>query len=377
MTITLRPAVLAVAAVALWYSTPAVAQIQSFTVDCERGQTISKALEQGDLRKPLVLTVRGTCSENVTINRDDVTLQGQPQTGATVAAANASANTITVSGARTVISGLTITGGAQGIFVLATSNFTINDSVVKGAAYNGISVVDTHVKILRSTIELNGAHGIALSNGGGRVESNMIRSNVLTGIHIERNAAMTATNNTITANGSNGVELLTNSQAQFVGNTVSANGTNPGVSLRNGIDVRQSRANILNGNSITNNVGVGVQVVSAFAEISSSTITTNGLWGVGGDFASTIDLIGTTVAGNAGGGMTLRLNTTARITGATIQNNVGYGIRIRLGTKLMLSPPASDATGNSGWGLECQDAESSVNDTTLLIGSISPGCTGY
>jgi parallel beta-helix repeat protein len=376
MTMTLRPATLLVAAVACWYSIPVVAQTQTFTVDCERGQTISKALEQGDLRKPLVLTVRGTCTENVIIKRDDVTLQGQPQTGATVAAANAGANTITVSGARTVMSGLTVTGGAQGIFVLATSNFTITDSVVKGAAYNGISVVDTHVKILRSTIELNGAHGIALSNGGGRVESNMIRSNVLAGIHIERNAAMTATNNTITANGSNGVELLTNSQATFLGNTVSANGTNPGASLRNGIDVRQSRANILDGNSMTNNVGVGVQVVSAFAEITNSTITGNGLWGVGGDFASTIDVVGTTISGNGGGGMTLRLNTTARITGATIQNNVGYGLRIRLATKMMLSPPATDATGNTGWGLECQDAESSVNDTTLLIGSIT-GCTGY
>ncbi len=53
----------------------------SFTVDCSKGQTIGAALQRGDARKPLLLMIRGTCNESVSIDRDDVTLRGQPGGG--------------------------------------------------------------------------------------------------------------------------------------------------------------------------------------------------------------------------------------------------------------------------------------------------------
>jgi hypothetical protein len=45
------------------------------TVDCAKGDTLAKALGQGNAGKPLLLLVRGTCSESVRIERDDVTLR--------------------------------------------------------------------------------------------------------------------------------------------------------------------------------------------------------------------------------------------------------------------------------------------------------------
>src|SRR5882724_2781846 len=56
-------------------------------VDCSMGQSINRALQRGDDdRARAVVIIKGVCTENVVIERDDVTLQGEP--GAAVVAAN-------------------------------------------------------------------------------------------------------------------------------------------------------------------------------------------------------------------------------------------------------------------------------------------------
>ena len=62
----------AVALTAIGALPTASAQTNTFTVDCNRGQNIARALELGDFRKPLVVNVRGTCTEFVTITRANV-----------------------------------------------------------------------------------------------------------------------------------------------------------------------------------------------------------------------------------------------------------------------------------------------------------------
>ena len=56
----------------------ASAQTITYTVDCAKGQTIAGALARADARSPLVINIRGTCNEHVSISRDDVTLRGGP-----------------------------------------------------------------------------------------------------------------------------------------------------------------------------------------------------------------------------------------------------------------------------------------------------------
>jgi parallel beta-helix repeat protein len=374
----LRPAAIAAAVLVSALPISVTAQTQTFNVDCARGQTISKALEQGDLRKPMVLIVRGTCNENVTISRDDVTLLGQTGTGATVSAANAAVNTIAVKATRTVISGLTIQGGANGIFVLAASDFTISDSVVKNASLNGIYVVSTHVKILSNTIQNSGSHGIFLTAADGRVENNQILSNAAAGVHLERNSTVSASDNTITANGSNGIELRWNSHASIINNTISGNGFSPppepGSSA--GIHVRYSIAEI-GGGSISGNAGVGIGVFAGLADISNVTISGNPGGGVGGNMGATVLLAGGTISNNGGPGVGLTLNVTGRINGTTIQFNTGpnpNAIQLAQGSKLTLGSPT--AVGNvGGYGLGCSDGESSW--TGSLNGTVSPGCSGF
>ena len=65
---------------------PASAQAITQIVDCAKGQTIMTAVNRADDRKPLVVVVRGTCTESVVIKRDDVTLQGDPAAGDTIVA---------------------------------------------------------------------------------------------------------------------------------------------------------------------------------------------------------------------------------------------------------------------------------------------------
>ena len=93
----------------------ASAQTLTVTVDCSRGQTITHALRQGDSRKPLVVVVRGTCNEHVSISRDDVTLRGQPGTEATVNGPDSGTDTIVILKDTVNIEDLTVTGGFNGI----------------------------------------------------------------------------------------------------------------------------------------------------------------------------------------------------------------------------------------------------------------------
>jgi len=356
----------------------------TLTVDCSKGQTIAHALEQGDARKELVVIVRGTCNENVAINRDKVTLQGDPGTGATVNAPNASANAIAVAGADIGIVGLTVTGGSNGISAIGVPGFGVQGSIIQNAAQYGIRVTSSHANIAGNTIQYSGNHGVFFSAANGRVQNNQIRSNAMAGVHLERLSAVAIGGNTITANGSNGVELLSRSYSDLMNNTIASNGTNPAV-RRNGVFLNFAYAD-MGGNSITDNPGAGVWADASGLSSQDQTISGNGGFGMMGYLGSTLVLNpGTIVQNNNGDGVQLHTNSIGQITGATIQFNAWGGIRLMLGSKLLIyGPPASTVGGNQGYGLECADAESSewigysvdFNPPNTL-GAISPSCTGF
>jgi parallel beta-helix repeat protein len=347
-------------------------------VDCGRGSTITKALSFTDLlHRPLVLAVRGTCNENVTITRDDVTLQGAP--GASVSTTNASQPAINVKSAtRVLIDGLTVNGGSFGIAVGHTLDVSITNSVIQNSTQNGINVIAGHVKILNSTIQNAGNHGVYLLEATALLSNSQIRSNAGSGLYLEDKSAVRASGNTISSNGASGVSLYGDSYGKLVGsNTITANGTNPALT-RNGVDVNQSSAEIYNGINITNHPWSGVAAALSKVQIAGSTISGNLGGGIFGYLGSVIVVNnGTVVTGNQGLGVLLSTNSTGQITGATIQNNTNDGIRLLFGSKLEIGSPTSDATGNGGFGLNCSDAESSVNGLAWLVGSVSPSCTGY
>src|SRR3972149_822324 len=91
------------------------ADVKTVKVDCVKGQTIAKALEREDERKPLIVIVQGTCNENVVMTRDDVTLQGDAAAGGAVVGVDPAQATVQIDGGRGgVLEHLSVSRGGGG-----------------------------------------------------------------------------------------------------------------------------------------------------------------------------------------------------------------------------------------------------------------------
>jgi hypothetical protein len=354
----------------------------AWMVDCTRGQSISRALEHAPPGFKLTVTVRGTCNEFVLIDRDDLTLQGDPVRGATVMAPDPTKFAMDIrAGRRIVIDRLTVIGGLSGIHMNGTADTEVTNCVIQDAVQNGVSVVAGDVRLFDNTIQNSGAHGVALNQSGALLNGNRITSNHAAGVHIEGRSAVRSIGNAIASNGSNGVEVNLASQATIINNTITSNGTNPAMP-GNGVSVGGSNADISD-NSIANNRQAGVSAAGSVISVSNNKITGNAD-GVIAYLASQFAMSGNGISYNKGTGVMLNANSTGQISGAGIQVNAGDGILVQWGSKLILLEPPSTSGGNGGYGLRCMDAESSVVGLQLLIGAppnnqgdVSPTCTGF
>jgi len=361
----------------------------TWTVDCSRGQSISQALEHALPARKLMLIVRGTCTESVLIDRDDVVLQGDSKVGGTVNGPDATVDTILIRGSRITISGLTITGGQNGITAWGANNVSIAQSLIQGAAKDGIKVVGSpSVWLEWSRIERNGGAGINLERAASLMFANtVITGNGGAGLHVGEKSNVSGWDNTISYNGSNGVDIFDGSNASLWGNTITDNGTNGAntVNFRNGVAAWFSTVNI-GGNRITNNPSSGVRATVSTLNIGDSTISGNGE-GVMLYLASQLIMHAgnNVVTNNRGIGVLLSTNSTGTVSGARIEFNAGDGFAVQQGSMLIFFVEAPTISGgNGGFGLRCADAESSVVDLQRLIvsspngqGNVSPTCTGF
>ncbi len=142
------------------------------TVDCTVG-SISDSLNNAPVAGRLIITVEGTCVENVTITRDDVTLEG----GSGVVDGQ-----ITIDGAqRVVIDGLTVTGVGAGIKAQGNAYVTVqNNSTIEDNAGSGIVVTQGAFALIDgNTISLNGeCEIVATDSGNVRMLNNTIESDL-------------------------------------------------------------------------------------------------------------------------------------------------------------------------------------------------------
>ena len=212
-------------------------KVKTVEVDCTKGKTIANALEKGNENKPLVVVVQGTCTENITITRDDVTLVADAG-GGTVN------GTITIRGARrVVIKGITVTGSGAGVVGSDNAAFTVEDSVLDRNDTDGIVVRNgAQATITGNTITNNGQ--AALPDSG-------------RGIYLNNGGSAQITNNTIEDNRSNGIGVFNNAHARIQQNTIQRNGR---LSVfEAGIDVSRARVRA-DGNIIKNNNWAAISV---------------------------------------------------------------------------------------------------------------------
>jgi hypothetical protein len=352
----------------------ASAQSNTFTVDCNRGQKIAVALEQGDFRKPLVINLRGTCREFVNITRANVTLRGNPT--AEIVAPDNQHDLLAVSADLVTLQDLTLTGGLTGLSQNHAPSFYADKVVVQDASQNGVRVRVGDARLNNCTVQRSGNIGINVVRGGTAILGNCeVLDSGQAGVSVTQNSFVNINGSTIMGSGAQGV-LLT----QGSGGSISS-GTTIAENDGNGIDVSQSQLLVSGGsddkaNTIRDNGGFGIVGHSSSIGIDMNTITGNGNDGVMGYIGTTLVMHGNTISGNNGSGVRSMGNSLVQIGGATIENNGSSGITLVWGAKLILEEPATKVSG-SYYALFCADKESSYAAMAPLDTTGHVDCTDF
>lgn len=361
---------LLVAAVVLLYGGPspgATAAPTTVKVDCDRGQRIATALLQGDFRRPLIVDVRGTCNGSIVIDRDKVTLRGDPS--ATINATNENTDTVTVDANGVTLEKLTLSGGYYGVRNDQVFRLYIADCVIQDTRSDGIRVFVGDTRIVRTTVQRAGANGVYITRGGSVGASNsQFLNNHDSGIYAYGNSTVSASNSTFSGN-LTGIMVGTGSEGTFSGNTISGN---TGV----GLTAASSQVNIGGNNLIVNNANWGVWIYSgSMATIYGNRIEDNAWDGVSGDIGTTLVMNDNQIRRNGGFGIACRTDCTMELDGHTLQDNGAGGVLIEQASKLVLIGTVHSS--GTGWGLQCSDKESSVGGVELLDGTVSDTCTDF
>ena len=359
----------------------AAAQQPTIKVNCNKGESVQSALD--NLTGPATIVVKGTCTENVVIKKDDVTIQG-----GTFVGPDPTQNTIQVQGARRVlITEATVEGAGGGVLSDQGGSLTVKSSSIQGNAKAGIvarfgsSVVVNFCKIQNNTYE--GA--VATDNSALLLTNSIITNNGRAGIVVSRtSSARIGQNfrgdegpNTIQNNGRHGISVYQASQALIVNNTIQYN-------IGNGVFIEGASATLPN-NTIKFN-SKGIEVASAGnARIG---INDNGSAGVGNIIESN-QLEGISI-GNGGAAYMLNnqirgnglptvragvgiYRATGRLVGGnTIESNGTHGVEVNQGALFQgkgdwnLTPDPDIITGNGYTGIRAWNGASlDISNATI------------
>ncbi|MCH8111339.1 MAG: right-handed parallel beta-helix repeat-containing protein [Proteobacteria bacterium] len=175
-------------------------------VDCDDGESINRAIRRSDLSEKLTIVVRGTCVENVVIDRDWVTLQPH-DSGGSIEAADDTKPVILITGRHVTVQdfdGASISGGRTGILVGDGGSASILNNDITGTEF-----------------------GLLVTNGSvALVEGNLIDHNVW-GVVVGQKSTARFSDNTIVLNDEIGLIVqVTSSVRIFSGNSISNNGQN-------------------------------------------------------------------------------------------------------------------------------------------------------
>ncbi len=276
------------------------AAAKTVSVECDKGKTIEKAL--ADNAGALEIVVSGTCSENVLIDRDGVTITGAAGATLTGIPAVPPVAAITVLSARGVaIRTLAVSGGGRhGIFVNRGSAVEISGVTSSNNTSHGLLVIDdSSARITDSTFNDNTGDGIG--NWGGSfvtlVGTNTCNGNGRAGIIVSASVLNSAGASPLTLhdNGYTGLYLQLSASGQL-GLAVDVLGSDEGIAVYDGASLAlggfASRSNGFSGVTVWNNstfesggasatiedngYGIWVEDDSSFVRRGATTFLNNG-----------------------------------------------------------------------------------------------------
>ena len=294
----------------------------TLTVDCNRGGTITKALEKA---KPFdTIKVTGTCKEKFTITTDRLTLDGQGSAildaGGGFHAGAIFHGAITIDGARGVtVTGFTIQHGPDGITCKRGAACLVRNSTLQDNADEGMQVSENSTaEVTDSTFRRNGEWGIVVFDNSSLLFHGTVN---------------------LTHNGQSGLGVLfTSTAGSFSGATIHFdNNKEHGIFVVGGsmVQIDRQGGTVTMDNNKKNGVGLSDSVFMLWAgTLSIARNGGNGIY-VGGhssvrDFGATWhikDNKGKGVAVENGGDVTM---SGATITGNSVDVDLGYGAHATL-----------------------------------------------
>lgn len=240
------------------------------TIDCNTaGATaIQDAINNAAASGDLVITIDGSCSENVVVKRDNVTLQSA-LAGGSLAAASSSSAVITLDGARRVIiDGLTITGGMNGISVINNSSVSLNNNTISGSIVDAGSFLPTASALFANKggmVDILDDNSFTSGQGGDDVASVFL----LGGSH----AQLVGANNSFNGGPTEPLEddpgaMLIVANSSFIQTSIGANNTITGY-----VELEHASQGIFNSIAINGNIDIFNTSILQLTPLSSNAIT--------------------------------------------------------------------------------------------------------
>lgn len=378
-------------------------------VDCAAGGSVGAALaDSPPVNKPVVIVVKGVCSEHVSVDRNDVTLVADANGGG-LAGPDPATDVVRVTGARVTIEGLAISGGRTGITGEGAPGLKVSNVTVHNTGRNGITYTASSGQIANTTVQSVARDGVFVEGSSVFITGSTVSNNARLGIAVVNNGSARigfdpdnqVIGNTIAGNGSNGVHVSFGATSMLVGNQITGNGaTVPSPLGRSGIAVYNASVSLVGSNNISGNSGAGIFLRSgsllsadpSFGVPTTNTVSGNGdagsPGGVVGFLGSSLLVRDMMISANNGPGLALVIGTTGQLFNTQIRDNVsipapnaaGDGIRLSFDSSLVVSSTSS-ATGNGNFGLSCSDSESSSTTGFLILSGNAagdfPNCSGF
>jgi hypothetical protein len=131
------------------------------TVDCGKKASLNVALSKLDRSVTNVVTVLGTCKEDIVVSgHRDLTIA--TSTGGVLEASNATADSIPLfinGNSRVTLKSLTVTAGSQGVYCDDRSTCVLQDVQITGGEFGGLSVQKQSSADVLGTTRITGSTG--------------------------------------------------------------------------------------------------------------------------------------------------------------------------------------------------------------------------
>jgi hypothetical protein len=328
----------------------AAAQPVFLTVNCAAGKTVAAALAAAAGKTgPLTITVDGVCTEAVVLLRNNVQLRAASP-GSGLRAPAPGSTVVLLQGVRGVtLQGLTLSGGAQGLYATAGSTFEASGLSIENSAENGVHLDRGSSGTLAGVaIHDGGGVGILADTGASLIVSGGAIERGSWGLDADRVSHVTLRGTAI--RDQTGVGAFAGLGSSLYAEAVTVEGCDTGIQIGQGGSLD------LNGGTIRDNLRLGIALHGSAASLyGGAAVTGNDGVGVGlfnGARLAVADAVVENTTGAPGWGLLLLGGASVRSERLVVRGNSGDGINMH-DASVLETGTGLQVLNNGGWGILC------------------------